>query len=389
MEQRVRFVTAAERRHERGVSFSDLCASYGISRKTGYKWLGRWASDGASGLEERSRVAHRRPHALSADVRERLIQLKCRRPTWGAKKLRQRLCRLFPEERWPAISTIHEFLRREGLVRRKPRQRIYTAKTRPGTEAAQPNEVWAADYKGWVLLGDRSRCDPFTLTDLYSRKALAVRGHDGSSARRVWQVLQRAFRAYGLPRVLRTDGGPPFGAHGGLSQLTVKLTKLGVQHEFSRPGKPTDNGCHERFHRTLSEDTMVPPARTMSGQQRRFDRFRRDFNEVRPHDALGGRVPDDLWTPSDRSYSPATASFEYEGWFQVRRVKTSGHTRFAGGHVHLSSSLKHELVGFEQIGDGAHRVWFGPLLLGVFNEGDRRLLRGDLNASFRRYERRV
>jgi putative transposase len=160
----------------------------------------------------------------------------------------------------------------------------------------------------------------------------------------------------------------------------VKLTKLGVRHEYCRPGKPTDNGQHERFHRTLSEETMTPPSKTMPAQQKRFDRFRRDYNDVRPHEALGDQVPNDVWHPSERAYVPNPPPFEYEGWWQVRRVNAIGLVKFAGKHVHVSASLRGELVGFEQVGDGSHRVWFGPLLVGLLEEGETSLLRGDLNA---------
>ena len=380
MDQRTRFVVAAERRKELGLSFSDLCASYGVSRKTGYKWLRRWEAEGAAGLREHSRVAHHRPHAMRAEVCAALVELKGTRPSWGAKKLRGRLMRLFPETRWPAVSTIHELLRREGLVRRAPRRTVYTVKSRPVCEVRRPNDVWAADYKGWVLLKNGTRCDPFTLTDLCSRKALTIRAHEVFSAKAVWSAMESAFRSYGLPWVVRTDTGVPFGARGGLSRLTVKLTKLGVRHEFCRPGKPTDNGKHERFHRTLSEEAMTPPSKTMPAQQKRFDRFRRDYNQVRPHEALGNLVPDDVWRPCERHYAPDPDPFEYEGWFQVRRVNKDGHAKFAGKKVHVSASLRGELIGFEQVGDETHRVWFGPLLVGLLEDKQTRLLRGDLNA---------
>jgi putative transposase len=209
VDQRTRFVVAAERRKELGLSFGDLCAAFGVSRKTGYKWLHRWEADGAEGLQEHSRVARRRPHAVAADVRAALLELKSKRPSWGAKKLRGRLRRLFPETRWPAVSTIHEMLLGEGLVRRKPRDTVYTVKSRPVCEAHAPNDVWAADYKGWVLLKNGSRCEPFTLTDLFSRKALTIRAHEVFSSRAAWGAMEAAFRSYGLPAVVRTDTGVP------------------------------------------------------------------------------------------------------------------------------------------------------------------------------------
>lgn len=386
LDQKVRFVTLAEKRKELGVSFAELCRSFGISRQCGYEWLGRWQREGANGLRERSRVARHRPHALDDEALGFLLALKEKHPNWGAKKVRSHIKRFFPERACPAVSTIHELFRREGRVRRRARPR-FNAKTPPGTKPRWANHVWGADYKGWFLLGNGARCDPFTLTDLFSRKGLVVDACKVISKATAWRGFEWAFLEYGLPDVVRSDGGPPFGARTtGVSAITLRLLKIGVRHEFSRPGTPTDNGCHERFHRTLGEDTL-PPAGNHRAQQRRFNRFLEDFNAVRPHESLGDLCPDDVYESSRRRITKGelrdklAERFIYEGWFETRPVARCGTVMFRNERLYIGEPLGGELIGFEPIGHDVYNVWVGPLLLGVHHRGSGELIRGDINTA--------
>ncbi len=384
LDQKVRFVALAEKRHELGLSFTELCRSVGVSRSCGYKWLSRWGNEGAEGLRERSRVAHRRKHALDEETVSFLVALKEKHPTWGAKKVRSHIRRFFPERRCPATSTVHELFRREGLVRRRGRPR-FNAKTPPGTTPHWPNHVWGADYKGWFLLRNGERCDPFTLTDLFSRKGLVVNACKVISKATAWRGFEQALLDFGLPDVVRSDGGAPFGARTtGVSALTMRLLKLDIRHEFSRPATPTDNGCHERFHRTLGEDTL-PPASNHRAQQRRFNRFLETFNGLRPHESLGDLCPDDIYKSSNRRITKRELRelleepFIYEGWFETRPVAKCGTVMFRNERLYIGEPLGGELVGFEPVSHDVYNVWAGRLLLGIYHRGSGKLLRGDIN----------
>lgn len=348
------------------LSMAELCRCYGVSRKTGYKYIDRYRSEGPAGLEDRSRAPHHHPNAIDEERELAILKLRAKHPTWGAKKLKEWLERHRRQQEWPARSTITEMLDRHGLVRRRKWRRHGASQLSPLTLAELANQVWGIDFKGWFLTKDGRRCNPFTVSDLASRYILRLQAVDKPNGEHVWPVLEAAFREVGLPEVIRSDNGPPFAstAAGGLGWLSVQLIKAGVKPERIKPGKPQQNGRHERMHRTLKEETASPPAANQRAQQKRFDDFRRVFNEERPHEALGLDTPAAHYQPSTRAYSGRLREPEYSADHQVRRVRSNGEIKWLGRRVFLSEALIGEPVGIVDTDDGLHTITYGPVFLG-------------------------
>src|SRR5437016_11429294 len=270
MTERMKFVALVEEGEE---TIAALCRRFGISRKTGYKLLERYAAEGVDGLCDRSHAAHHHPHAVSEIIESRIVALRSEHPSWGPRKLHARLRMIEPETHWPAVSTMGDILRRHGLVVPRRRRLAIPASTSPFADCECANDSWCVDYKGWFRTGDGRRCDPLTISDAYSRYLLrcqAVRRVDTRCAR---PLFEATFREYGLPRAIRSDNGPPFAScsAGGLSQLSVWWIKLGIRPERITPGQPQENGRHERLHGTLAVDACRPPAANRRAQQQRFD----------------------------------------------------------------------------------------------------------------------
>jgi len=328
-------------------SVTELAARFKVSRKTAYKWIGRFAEEGISGLNERSRAPHRIPKATPSEVVAALMRAKQAHPTWGPAKLMPPPGAA-PEtvQAWPAVSTRGRILGLHGLVsRRKPRR--HTAPwSEPFLNANSPNDVWCADFKGWVRTGDGVRCDPLTVTDACSRMLLSCQILKPDYAH-VRPAFERIFKEYGLPLAIRTDNGPPFASVGlaGLSPLSVWWIKLGISPERIAPGHPEQNGRHERMHRTLKQDAMSPPAANPKAQQEKLDSFRHVYNTIRPHEALGQVPPASFYTPSFRPYLRKLGDIEYPPLTQVRRVRSNGQIKWRGGLVYISEALIGELVG--------------------------------------------
>lgn len=367
--ERTRFVLEAERS---GLSISELCRRYGISRPTGYHWIRRYRIEGLAGLEDRSRRPHRSPEETPAEVIEKLVALRERKPNWGPKKLLDRLGRLHPEMMLPAVSTVSAILKRHGLVKtRRRRRHPERVLVSPMGELESPNEVWTTDFKGEFRVGSGEMCYPLTIADGWSRFLLACEGLTATRYQLAQPAFIRVFQEYGLPDRIRSDNGPPFGTHavGGLSRLAVWWLKLGIRVERSRPGKPQDNGRHERMHRTLKEETMRPVQAGMSSQQERFDAFRREYNEERPHEALSGLSPGDLYRASWRPLTSETPGLDYPAHYERRQVRTDGAIKWRGKYIFLSEILAREPVGFDEIEDDVWAVYFTSLRLGTLNHG--------------------
>lgn len=371
MSQRQRFVLDAE---HTPASFAELCRRYGISRKTGYKWLDRYARLGPDSLADRSHRPDACPHATAPALIREILQLR-RSWRWGARKLHQLLAEAHPGEPVPAIPTIHRILVRHGRVRRRRRSQVRAHPGRPHTPITGPNVVWSVDFKGQFRLGNGRYCYPLTVQDAYSRYLLACDGLEGPLLAPTQQVFRRLFRTYGLPARIRSDNGQPFAscALGRLSQLSVWWLRLGIRPELIEPASPQQNGRHERMHRDLKADTTQPAAGSFRAQQRRFDAFRRTFNEVRPHEALGLRRPAALYVPSERRYGPALRSITYPAHFERRRVATNGGIRWHHRWVNVSHVLATLPVGLEPLANGTWNVFFGPVHLGWLDERDYRI----------------
>lgn len=347
---------------------TELAEQFGVSRKTAHKWLGRFGAKGISGLDELSRAPLRYPSATPPEVVLALIKAKQAHPTWGPAKLLPGTD-VAPEiaRQWPAVSTRGRILGLHGMVSRRKRRRHIPSWSKPFLSADKPNNIWCADFKGWIRTGDGTRCDPLTVSDACTRMFLCCEIIKPDYAH-VRPIFERIFREYGLPLAIRTDNGPPFASlgAGGLSALSAWWVKLGITPERIEPGHPEQNGRHERLHRTLKHEAMKPPAATAKEQQERCDSFLSIYNSVRPHEALGQVPPASQYEISPRRYPERTPDAEYLPLTQVRRVRTNGQIRWRGVLVYVSEALIGELVGITEIKD-CWQVSFGPISLGLMH----------------------
>jgi putative transposase len=370
MEERVKFLA----RLKNGERMTDLCREFGISRKTGYKFLERFEQLSVVGLTDQRRAPERIPHRTPEAVAREVVRLRKEHPTWGAKKLRVHLSRERPGVQIPAASTIGEVLKREGLIEtRRRRNRPYIEHS-PLCHAEAPNDVWCVDFKGQFRLGNGRYCYPLTLSDAHSRMLLACEGLDDTRGEGARVVFEEVFRRHGLPSAIRSDNGTPFASQGvaGLSRLSVWWLRLGIRLERIEPGCPQQNGRHERMHRTLKAETTRPPGANMLQQQERFDLFRDVYNNVRPHEALGQRPPAELYSGSGRRFPERLSEPEYPLHDLALRVGASGHVYVPGtgraiGPLFVSASLAHERVGLRELDDNTWLVSFVQIDLGTLN----------------------
>lgn len=330
MEQKLKFVSLAETER---FEFSSLCQDFGISRKNGYKWLARYREHGLSGLEDLSRAPLRVPGRTESELERLIVEQRRRHPTWGAKKIGAVLARSRGEQRVPAWSTIGEILKRHGMIEsRRRRPGAFNVERQDLTEATRSNQVWATDFKGWFTLENGERCDPLTISDQFSRYVIRLEVVRQTTQYWTQQGFERAFRAYGLPEVIRVDNGSPFASMGpgGLSKLSVWWISLGINVEFTRPGHPQDNGQHERMHRTMKKECCQPASANRAAQQRRFERWRNQFNYERPHEGIGFRFPADDYQANARRYDPSDRVDLYKGNEETLSVSETGTVSWEG-----------------------------------------------------------
>jgi putative transposase len=327
MNERLQFVADVRRGSE---EMAVLCRRYGISRKTGYKWLTRYAADGATGLAERSHRPHTCPHASAPEAVDALCELRQRHPTWGPKKLLAILARRWPTLVLPAPSTAAALLKRAGLVTSPRRRRMPGHPGRPMAAMDVPNAIWTSDFKGEFKTRDGRYCYPLTIADGYSRFLFACQGLPSTATVGVQPVFRRLFREYGLPARIRSDNGVPFAtiALGRLSTLSVWWVRLGILPDLIEPSSPQQNGRHERMHRTLKAEATKPPEAHARAQQRRFDAFRAEYNTERPHESLGQATPASWYTASACPYPERLPALEYPAHCEVRRVSRNGGIRW-------------------------------------------------------------
>lgn len=352
-------------------SVAELCRSYGISRKTGYKWLGRYYEFGLEGLEDLSRAPHRHPQAVSEDIRLAILEIKDRYPKWGARKIDWRLRKKNPSWKgYPAMSTINRILKKEGLTTsRSRRSKSYAAQECGLTNGLKPNDVWCADFKGHFKTGNGETCYPLTITDHASRYLLCCRHIDRMNKDAVKRQFAWAFREYGVPLVIRTDNGTPFSSNavGGISSLSAWWIRLGIRHERIQPGKPQQNGRHERMHRTLKQHTAMPPARDTPSQQKRFYQFMDYYNNQRPHEALSMQTPAQMYAPCFRDMPSKLPEMQYPEGYLVRKVNRTGGVFIGRRLVCVSGCLAGEHVGFEGVSKAKYRLWYGDVQIGIFD----------------------
>ena len=362
-EERVRFVVAAS---EGSAPVSELCRAAGISRESGYKWLRRYREGGVEALRDASRAPRSRPWAIPEAVGRAVVALRRERPGWGARKLRAKLMERHPEVAWPVASSLGALLCREGLVASRGRQRRAEPRERPFAAAQAPNDEWAIDFKGWFRTADGQRCDPLTVSDTASRYLLECRimRQRLTNVRDACEVL---FRAHGLPGRMRCDNGTPFGSRGpaGLTKLSVWWVKLGIEVLLIHEASPQENGRHERLHGTLQREVGGRARADAAALQAAFDRFRRDYNEERPHEALGQIPPGRLWRASDRAYPERVEEPWYDARHEVRRVNRHGQIKWQGEEIAIGEALVGEPVGLAELASGDWLVRFAGVELGV------------------------
>ncbi|MGH8454003.1 MAG: IS481 family transposase [Nevskiales bacterium] len=372
MDERTQFI-AAVLRHT--LSISELCERHGISRKTGYKWIRRYQAEGPAGLHEQPRRPHGCPHRTADDIEAAIVEARQRHPHWGAKKLLRILSKREPRQHWPARATVCNILDRNGLIRHPRQRRQMGHPGKPSTVITAANALWSADFKGHFKTGDGIYCYPLTVTDNYSRMLLGCQGLLTTACADAKPVFRRLFQEYGLPHRIRTDNGVPFAtvSLARLSTLSAWWVRLGVLPELIEPGKPQQNGRHERMHKTLKAETTRPPAANLAAQQRKFNRFRIEFNHERPHESLNQETPDSLYTPSSRPYPSKLPRLEYPAHYERRLVSDNGGIRWNHHWVNVSCCCAGEYVGLEEIDNGVWEIYFGPLKLGRLLEEHMRI----------------
>jgi transposase InsO family protein len=361
------------------MTLSELCREYGISRKTAYKWIERYRQDGVEGLEERSCASHTHPNMLDAPIEQQILEARGKHPTWGPLKLLAWLARKHPGVELCAPSTAGDILRRHGLSVPRRRRSRATPSGNPLGDCDESNKLWCADFKGWFHCGDGTKCYPLTITDAYSRYLVRCQVMPGKTDyEAVLPVFEAAFREYGPPQRIRTDNGPPFASTGlgGLSRLSVWWMSHGIAVERIKPGRPDQNGRHERMHRTLKAETAKPAASSLRAQQRRFDEWGHQYNHERPHEALGQVPPAWLYQASSRVWSCRTKPWDYGDEFEtVRAVRGCGQMKWVGKDIQVTSALVGHQVGLKRLDQRYWQVYFREQLLGLLDDVQSRIIR--------------
>jgi transposase InsO family protein len=356
---------------------TELCKAFEISRTLGYRYINRYMQDGWAGLEEISRAPHRIWNATSAAMEELIVQIRRKHTRYGSLTIHTLMRGAVDRKLLPSVSTIDHILKRHGLV--KDRRRVRRIReTHPVFLATRPNQIWSADFKGQFRTGDMHYCYPLTIMDTYSRYVLAVVGMLRPTYEATKAVFEALFDQYGLPEQIHTDNGEPFASAVSLSRLThlaVYFIEHGIMPVYSDPGHPEHNPEHERMHKDLKEATTRPVAYSLGRQQKKFDEFRHEHNDVRPHQSLYGHAPQDLYYRSARNYIAAVEPWKYPEGYIVKYVCRNGALRWGVGKwVVVSSTLIERYVGLESIAEGLWRVYYRDVLLGYLDEEKMRIL---------------
>lgn len=356
--------------HKHRFTVSELCANYGVSRKTGHKWITRYIEQGPDGLLERSRANHHVHNRTDPTVEAALVRLRNKHPKWGARKLLHILGKEHPDWDLPERSTACDIFKRNGLVKSTPLRRHVGHPGKPDGLINRPNSCWSVDFKGQFRTLDGNYCLPLTVSDNFSRYLLACKALEGTSMEPVKAAFTRLFHEYGLPEWMRSDNGTPFAAYtlGRLIRLSVWWIRLGILPDLIQPGRPQQNGKHERMHKTLKNETTKPPAHNNRSQQRKFNVFMNEYNYVRPHESLEINTPGSIYIPSTRPMPTRLPQIEYPDHFEVRYVSATGGIKWKCDWYNVSSVLVGEYVGLEEVDDDQWDIYFGPIKLGRLHE---------------------
>jgi transposase InsO family protein len=368
MEERSSFVLLAEKHQQ---SFSSLCKEYGISRKTGYKWVARYQKYGLRSLRELSRSPMSCPHKTSLKIEKLILRERRRHKTWGPKKLRDLLIKNHKIAKPPAESTIGEILKRNGVPLRKRRKRgVFRLPLQDLTTPVVANDVWTVDFKGWFRTQDGTRCDPLTIMDLHSRYLLCTKLLNGQTQRSTKPAFAAVFKRYGVPKVIRVDNGSPFASMGigRLSTLSVWWTHLGIRVEFIKPASPQENGAHERMHGTMKPEVTNPTSVNEAAQQQRIDRWRREYNQDRPHESIGMLRPVQKYQKSPRRFSGKITPLHYPRPLKTLHVSSSGFVSWNASAIFIGEALSGSRLGLKALDNGIHEVYFADRLLGELHD---------------------
>jgi len=363
MNEKERFVMLAQTGR---FTITELCTDFGISRRTGHKYLRHYAEQGRAGLQELSRRPKGSPSATVEEVEKLILKERRKHPTWGAKKIHDQLLKVYGIENRPHINTVNNVLNRHGMTkRRKRRCGLHRVRPEHLTEPTRPNEVWTFDFKGWFTLGDGVRCEPLTVCDRYSRYLLVCKGQFNQQFKTTLQSCKKLMRYHGLPEIIRVDNGTPFGsvALGGLSQLSVWWIEQGIHIEFIRPASPQENGSHERMHKDLEAEVAKSPSPNMLAQQKRFDRWRQEYNHERPQEALDMLRPAQIYRPSAKRLGEKDP-IRYPREYEVKRVSGSGHVSYRGSNFYMSEIYAGCRVGLFENNGGITELHYANLHLG-------------------------
>lgn len=354
-----------------GEKMSELCKKFGISRKTGYKFLQRFKSSGPEGLLDQKRGPRNVPHKTPTEIENLVIKVRKRKPSWGPKKIAARLRVLYPEVKIPASSTIGEILDREGFIEsRKRKNRFLCAREPLFATSARPNAIWCIDFKGQFRMSNGNYCYPLTISDHYSRFLIGCEALPNTKFEESQLVLERAFKRFGLPEKIISDNGSPFASNGlyRLSKLSAWFIQLGVRPEYIQPGHPEQNGRHERMHLTLKKETTRPAGKNLLHQQEKFDRFQKEYNEERPHEALEMKTPASFYSDSCRKYPEELPSADYSTCDSIRRIVSSGSlilpTKKAD-RVYFTRALAGHQIGLREIEQNKWKAYFFEMDLGT------------------------
>jgi putative transposase len=358
-------------------SITDLSQKYEVSRPTVYKWLKRYEQFGIEGLKEQSRAPKRCPHRTSEEILNLVIQEKLKNRRRGPRKIRAQLVRKYPEQEFPAVSTMAYWLKQEGLVNQRKKRLRVPPYTEPFSECHAPNDVWSIDYKGQFSMKDGHVCYPLTLSDNFSRFILGCQALEGPRYDPTRRCLESIFREYGLPKAIRSDNGTPFAGRciGGLSRLMIWWILLGIIPERIHKGCPQENGRHERMHRTLKSDALNPVAGNLKEQQKAFDIYRHDYNNDRPHESLNDQTPSDYYEKSNRPYVKNPHPPDYGHDYLVRYVRQNGEIKFVGRMFYLTELLAGLPVGLKEIEDGIWQLQFSFYTLGSIDLRKNKIIR--------------
>ena len=372
MDHKRRFIASYLRDRK---TFSDLCSEYGISRKTGYKWIQRFHDKGPDGLEDRSRRSDTHPNQTPSKVENALLQVRGRHPSWGPKKLLASVEKKHPDWALPHPSTVCDLLNRHNLIAPQRARRRLGHPGAPSMVLGAPNALWSADFKGQFRMGNGQYCYPLTITDNFSRYLFACKALPSVCIDDAKREFTRVFKEFGLPDRIRSDNGVPFASTSlaRLSQLSAWWVRLQILPDLIQPGKPQQNGKHERMHRTLKQETTRPPAHALSPQQRKFNIFIDEFNNDRPHEALEMRSPADVYQRSNREMPDKILPLEYPDRFEVRYVSANGGIRWNNDWINVSTVCSGDLVGLEEVEDGIWHVYYGILKIGKLDERHKRI----------------